>query len=181
MNDFWQQHKERLRGYVARQVRERDAIDDILQEVYLKAHLSLHRLKSKGKITSWLYRITANAIADHYRTQSPTSELPADLAAPEGERNYGAELADCLRPLIATLPETYRTALLLSELEELPQKEVAVRLGLSLSGAKSRIQRGRERLRAQLLACCDIECERGRIVGYSPRDGNARFCDKPCD
>jgi RNA polymerase sigma-70 factor (ECF subfamily) len=52
----------------------------------------------------------------------------------------------------------------------LPQKEVADRLGLSLSGAKSRVQRGREKLRQNLSECCDIETGKNGIVGFELRD-----------
>lgn len=175
--DFWQEHKTRLRGYIAKRVRESDAVDDILQDVFLKAHASLHTVKSHGSLTAWLYRIAANAIVDHYRSQKPWDELDDQLAAPRAERNYAAELATCLQPLISDLPETYRSALVLSELEGLPQKEVANRLGISLSGAKSRVQRGRDKLRQRLLDCCDIEIARSGIVGYEPRD---KKCDGSC-
>ncbi|WP_197490429.1 RNA polymerase sigma factor SigZ [Halothiobacillus diazotrophicus] len=174
MPDFWQEHKARLRGYIAKRVRERDEVDDILQDVFLRAHTSLHTVKSHGSIAAWLFRVAANAIADHYRSQKPWDVLPDELAAPEPERDYVAELASCLQPLIADLPETYQSALVLSELEGLPQKEVANRLGISLSGAKSRVQRGREKLRRRLLDCCDIETGRNGIIGYDPRDKN---CD----
>ena len=172
----WQEHKSRLRSYIAKQVREHDAVDDILQEVFLKAHTSLHTLKSPGSITAWLYRIAANAIADHYRSRPSWHTLPEELATPEPTRDYAAELAACLQPLIHALPEIYRAALVLSELEGLPQKEVANRLGLSLSGAKSRVQRGREKLRQRLLDCCDIETGRGGILGYEPRGKNRGGC-----
>jgi len=174
--DFWQEHKTRLRSYIAKRVRERDAVDDILQEIFLKAHTSLHTLKSPGRITAWLYRITANAITDHYRSHPSWLTLPDELAAPEAERDYAAELAACLQPLIHDLPEIYQTALVLSELEGLPQKEVANRLGISLSGAKSRVQRGREMLRRRLLDCCDIETGKGGILGYEPRNKNRDGC-----
>jgi RNA polymerase sigma factor (sigma-70 family) len=111
----------------------------------------------------------ANAIVDHYRSQKPWEELPVDIAAPESKRDYVAELATCLQPLIAEMPETYRTALVLSEIEGLPQREVADRLNISLSGAKSRVQRGREKLRQHLLDCCEIETGRAGITGYEPR------------
>ena len=170
--DFWQEHKTRLRSYIAKRVRERDAVDDILQEIFLKAHTSLHTLKSPGSLTAWLYRLAANAIIDHYRARPSWLTLPKELTAPEPERDYTAELAACLQPLIHNLPEIYQAALVLSELEDLPQKEVAKRLGLSLSGAKSRVQRGREMLRRRLLDCCDIEPGRGGILGYEPRNKN---------
>ena len=177
MVDFWQEYKTRLRGYIAKRVRESEAVDDILQNVFLKAHTSLPTIKSHGSIAAWLFRIAANAIADHYRSQKLWVELPEELAAPEPECNYVAELAACLQPLIADLPETYRSALVLSDLEGLSQKEVANRLGISLSGTKSRIQRGREKLRQRLLECCDIETGRGGIIGYEPRGKN---CDGGC-
>ena len=170
MTDFWQEHKTRLRDYIAHRVRERAAVDDVLQEVFIKASVSLHTVKSHGSISAWLYRVAANAIADHYRVQKPWEERPDDLAAPEPEPDYIAELASCLQPLIADLPQSYRVALVLSEIEGLTQQEVAKRLDLSLSGAKSRVQRGREKLRQRLLACCDIETGRDGIVGYAPRD-----------
>jgi RNA polymerase sigma-70 factor (ECF subfamily) len=173
MTNLWKEHHSRLRSYVAKRVREREAVDDILQEVFLKVNAGLHTVKYQDAISAWLYRVAANSIADHYRSHKPWEELPGDdeLTASEPERDYVAELATCLHPLIAELPETYRSALLLSEIEGLPQKEVAHRLGISLSGAKSRVQRGREKLRQRLLDCCHIETGRSGITGYEQRDG----------
>ena len=172
MTRFWQEHRARLRGYIAKRVRESDAVDDILQEVFLKVNAGLHTVKSQGSIAAWLYRIAANTIADHYRAQQNWDELPEEVAAPEPERDYIAELAICIQPLIAELPEHYRTALILAEIEGLPQREVAGQLKISLSGAKSRVQRGREKLRQRLLGCCDVEIGRDGIIGYEPRSRN---------
>lgn len=170
MTDIWQEHQSRLRAFIAKRVRESDVVDDILQTVFLKAYTHLHTVRSHGSVTAWLYRIAANAITDQYRSRRHWEELPDDLAAPRPERDYVAELATCMQPFIDDLPENYRTALVLSDLEGLPLKEVAGRLGLSLSGAKSRVQRGREKLRQRFLACCDIQTGRGGIVGYERRD-----------
>ncbi|MHB1729949.1 MAG: RNA polymerase sigma factor SigZ [Leptospirillum sp.] len=178
MVDFWQEHKDRLRSYIAKRVRESDAVDDILQDVAFKAYINIHTVKSGTSITSWLYRIAANAIVDHYRSRKQWDELPDELAAPESERDYGAELVTCFQPLIAELPEIYQSALVLSELEGLPLKEVANRLDISLSGAKSRVQRGRDKLRQRFLDCCDIETGRRGITGFEPRDKNRKCtCD----
>lgn len=168
--DLWQAHKERLHDYIAKRVRDRHIADDILQDVFLKAHANLHRVSSSGSVSAWLFRITANAIADYYRTHMPPEELPEDFPAPERERDYVAELASCLQPMIDGLPEIYRTALTLSEIEGITQREVASRLGISVSGVKSRVQRGREKLRERLLQCCAIEAGRTGIIGYEVRD-----------
>jgi len=170
MPNFWIEHKSRLRSYVAKRVQEHGAVDDILQDVFLKAYASLHTVKSPGSLAAWLYRIAANSITDYYRGQKPSEEISDEFAAPEPEPDYIAELASCLQPLIADLPEIYRLPLVLSEIEGLTQQEVATRLGLSLSGAKSRVQRGREKLRQLLFKCCDIETGRSGIVGYEVRD-----------
>ncbi|MCK9363926.1 MAG: RNA polymerase sigma factor SigZ [Syntrophales bacterium] len=176
MPDFWNEHKIRLHGYIAKRVRNREVAEDILQDVFLKVHLKIHKVKAPGSLTAWLYRIAANAVADYYRGQNPAEELPASLAALEPEPDYISELAACLEPLIADLPETYRLPLVLSEIDGLTQKEVAVQLGLSLSGAKSRVQRGREKLRQRLLECCAIEVGRNGIIGYEVRN-KQRGCD----
>ncbi len=174
--DLWRQHRKGLRGYIARRVQDTAAVDDILQLVFLKAHEKLHTVQSKDSIPGWLYRIAANVIADHYRGQKHDEELPEEIAAPEPERDYAGELAECLSPFIAALPEKYGVAIVLAEIDGLPQKEVALRLGISLSGAKSRIQRGREKLRELLQDCCEIETGRTGIVGYELR-GNNCSCD----
>lgn len=177
ITDLWQEHKARLRAYISRRVSNSHDVDDILQEVFLKAHVNLHAVKSHGSISGWLYRIAYNSIVDHYRSQRPLETLPDKLAAVEVERDQIAELATCLQPLIANLPDIYRVALVLSEIEGRPQKEVADLLGISLSGAKSRVQRGREKLRQRLLECCDIETGQGGVVGYEPR---GKKCDHGC-
>lgn len=174
--DLWQEHKDRLHGFITKRVRDRYVADDVLQDVFLKAHAGLHTVTSPGSVSAWLYRIAANAIADYYRTHKAADELPDDLSTPERERNYIAELASCLQPMIAGLPDTYRTALTLSEIDGITQREVADRLGISVSGAKSRVQRGREKLRERLSQCCEIETGRDGIVGYEILDKSCA-CD----
>lgn len=170
MLDSWQEHKARLRNFIAKRVREHGAIEDILQDVFLKAHLGFHTVRSPGSITAWLYRIAVNRITDHYREQRPSDEISDELATPEPEPDYVGELASCLPPMIADLPEAYRIPLVLSEIDGLTQKEVAAQLGLSVSGAKSRVQRGRAKLRQRLLECCEIETGNGGVVGYEIRN-----------
>jgi RNA polymerase sigma-70 factor (ECF subfamily) len=71
--------------------------------------------------------------------------------------------------MVTALPGPYREALLLTEYAGLTQQELAVRAGISLSGAKSRVQRGRERLKQLLLDCCHVELDRrGGIIDYRP-------------
>ncbi len=176
--DLWQEHKTRLHKYIARRVPDHHVADDILQEVFLKVHQGLANIREPGSVAAWLYRLASNAIADYYRSHRPAEELPENLAAPKKNRDYTAELASCLQPFIDDLPEKYRTALVLSEIEGITQKEVANRLGLSISGAKSRVQRGREKLRGLLSECCEIEVGHNGIIGYEVRSGTRKA---PCN
>lgn len=173
----WKNHKAQLRSYVIKRIDDIDAVDDILQDVYIKASSNLHQLKSKGSLKGWLYRIAHNTIMDFYRSRQPYEALPDDLIAEEQDSGKQArdELAQCLRPLIDELPEKYGTPLRLAELEGISQQAIAEKLGLSLSGAKSRVQRGRVKFREQMMACCDFEMDEGRISDFTPKDPNKRI------
>ncbi|RKF18697.1 RNA polymerase sigma factor SigZ [Alginatibacterium sediminis] len=172
----WQNHKEQLGAYVRTRIDDVDAVDDILQDVYIKASSNLHQLKSRGSLKAWLYRIAHNTIMDFYRTRQPFDELPEDLVAEESDtgRQAREELAQCLGPLIDELSEKYATPLRLAELEGVSQQDIADQLGLSLSGAKSRVQRGRVKFREQMMACCDFEIGREGITDYLPKKSNTQ-------
>ncbi len=91
------------------------------------------------------------------------------------------ELAGCLRPMIERLSGEYRQAVVLVDLEGLTHQEAAAQLGLSLSGMKSRVQRGRRQLKEMLEACCTIELDRRRgVVDYDLRNQQDSSCrDRP--
>lgn len=168
----WENHKKQLKRYIDRQIDKPDIVEDILQEVYIKASINLQQLKVKGSLRSWLYRITRNTIMDYYRKHTTFEELPDEIA-PEIkdpiEENHKA-LSSCIKPLLQELPDKYRIPLELSELESMSQKDIAIKLGLSLSGAKSRVQRGRSKLRDIMLACCDFEIAKGGVTDFTPRN-----------
>lgn len=175
--DLWSEFSGRLRGFIAKRVRAEGDIEDILQEVFAKIHAGLRDLQEDERIEAWLFQIARRAIADHYRTRSGPRhvvELPAELAEEESESDLTAEVASWLRPMMEILPEEDREAIRLADLEALPQKDLAARLGLSVTGAKSRVQRARKRLRAALLECCHLEMDRrGNAIDYRPKGGGS--------
>ncbi|MGY0219571.1 RNA polymerase sigma factor SigZ [Endozoicomonadaceae bacterium StTr2] len=178
MQSHWLEHKTRLKQYISSKVNDPETANDLLQDVYLKAHTRIHQLRSEDRISAWLHRIAYNVIMDYFRSQRLVDQLPEDLEMPFSDTAELAhqELAQCLEPLMAELPEKYRQPLQLAELEGLAQQQVAVQLGLSLSGAKSRIQRGRKLLRERFTACCDIETGRGGVLDYTPKTDNCKTC-----
>jgi RNA polymerase sigma-70 factor (ECF subfamily) len=172
-NDTWRSRRADLRRFVSKRVSDHHEAEDIVQDVLVRAHESLHSLESTDRLSAWLARIAANRIIDHYRSRRPTEELPKDLVAAQPEEDPVVTLAPCLPAMVERLPETYRDAVRLSELEGVPQREVARRLGISLSGAKSRVQRGRTLLRELVEACCRVFMTGTTIVGFERIAGNA--------
>ncbi len=163
-NDF----HTKLKSFTMRHVPDADTADDILQDVYLKIHAHVGELRDTQRLESWIYQITRNAIADYHRGEKPEVELPETLRAPADEQpDTIAELAGSIGEMLRCLPAKYREALELSELQGLSQAEVARRLKISLSGAKSRVQRAREKMKEAFLECCHFEINRyGRIIAY---------------
>ncbi|TPE43723.1 RNA polymerase sigma factor SigZ [Pontibacter mangrovi] len=153
-------YEAQLRGFVLKRVQDRETADDILQQLYLKLYKNCEQLQGVHNLKAWLFQITRNTVHDFFRERSRRQPLAeaADIYEPEEltERNR-QEVEALVEPLINLLPSAYAEALRLSELEGLSQKEIAERLGISYSGAKSRVQRGREKLKELFLACCHLE------------------------
>lgn len=168
--DVWQTYRAELVRFVTHRVRNPHTAEDVVQDVLLRAYSQRHRLRDASKLRSWLYQIARNAIIDFGRTHRSTEELPDTLPVEPPALNdeaVEAELAQCLRPLVDLLPEHYREAVALAELEGHTQRDVADALNLSVSGAKSRVQRGRKLLAERLIACCSVAFDtRGRVMDY---------------
>lgn len=168
----WERFNEQLHSFISKRVAVRDDSEDILQDVFVRIHAKLHTLRNAERLAPWLYKITKNAITDHYRERRRLAQLAEgfDIESVIVEPDAEARLAACLRSMVTEfLPEAYAQALVMSDLEGLTQQEVARRAGLSLSGAKSRVQRARRMLKDLLLECCYFEFDRrGRIIDYSP-------------
>jgi RNA polymerase sigma-70 factor (ECF subfamily) len=168
---IWNEFAARLGQFIAARVADPATAEDILHEVFLKIQNRLDQLQDPAKLQGWLYLMARNAIIDHYRTRKETTAVPESLPAePLAHDPEVEDLKAAFRRMIDTLPEPYREAVVLTEFEGLTQKQLAQRLGLSHSGAKSRVQRGREQLKQMLLAQCEFEFDRlGRIIDCKPR------------
>lgn len=174
-----------LRAYIARRV-DAAYVDDIVGEILLRVATHYEQFNQAGNPLAWLHTVANNLLADHYRRQaaeaSALQRLHQEATEEEEEVTTDSyqELAPCLLPMIEALPDTYREALLQTDIRGLTQAESAASQGLSVSGMKSRVQRGRDKLKAALLRCCEVELNRqGRIVGYTPRERRSP-CDKSC-
>jgi RNA polymerase sigma-70 factor (ECF subfamily) len=194
VENIWNEFNDKLRGFISKRVENDMAAEDILQEVFLKIHAKVGDLRDVSKMQSWIYAITRNAITDYYRSRKIYSRHQQELngqffdTLPEIEASTAEDaaqrIAGSLKGMIGLLPEKYSEALLLTVYHGMSQVELAKKLGISLSGAKSRVQRGRQLLKEMLEKCCHFELDRrGMIMDYHrascsccSQDGGAEAC-----
>lgn len=160
-----------LMGFIRRRVADDQAVEDILHDVFFKIHTRIEGLREQDKVETWIYQITRNAIVDYYRKPNHSANLPETVPALEtGEEDDAVQrISPGLKAMINRMPPHYRDALLLTDYEGLTQRELAARLNISLSGAKSRVQRARQLLKDMLMNCCHFEFDMyGTILDYHP-------------
>lgn len=176
---IWEEFSSTLRSFISLRVSNPSQIEDILQDVFVKIHSNIEFLKENTKIRSWVFQITRNTIIDYYRKQKikleDIDEIPIEDEVAINNINNIIELelahkvAAGLKEMIDNLPEKYSQALYLVEFQGLTQQELAKKLGISVSGAKSRVQRGRQLLKDSLMKCCHFELDRyGTIIDIYP-------------
>jgi RNA polymerase sigma-70 factor, ECF subfamily len=184
--DIWYQFNQHLLKFIHKRVKNEFDAEDILQDVFRKIHDSIQHLSDESKIQSWVYRITRNAITDYYRVNAKRNgnetfiHYELDIPEEPGQiENLNQVVSGWLRCMIEDLDEKYREAILLTEFENVTQKELANRLGISVSGAKSRVQSGREKIKEMLLACCHIERDGlGNVIDFQRKSAscNCNLC-----
>jgi RNA polymerase sigma-70 factor, ECF subfamily len=187
----WEELYTNLRGFVGRRVKNPADVDDLVQRVLLHIHRGLGSLRHGDRLHAWVYRTARNVIADHYRSpvhrrESLTGDaddvnaaVSADLLTADLHDDEAAlrDLAACLHPLMRQLAPAHLEALTLTELHGLNQADAARRTGVSVSGMKSRVQRGRQQLRSILDECCRIQLDRrGGVVAFEPRHPSSCAC-----
>lgn len=162
-----------VRRFVSRRV-PADVVDDLSQEIFLRMKKHAGELRDETRLVPWMFRIARSVVTDHLRRRREHASLDAidEPSVDEPESNFNAQLSSAFRWFLASMPPEYREALELTEIEGLTQRALAERTGLSLSGAKSRVQRARQMFEQIVRACCDLETDRrGNVVACAPRDG----------
>jgi RNA polymerase sigma-70 factor (ECF subfamily) len=173
----WKTLQRELRGFILKRVKDKAIADDLVQDVFLKVHGSIDKLKNTEKLTAWIYQITRNTVNDHFRKKS--KHIVVDEIDWKSDSNDLNEcVASCLRDLVHTLPEKYKEAFQLAELEDLSQLELSQRLGISYSGAKSRVQRARTMLKQKMDELLVVKTDSyGNVIVCEDRNP---FCCEGC-
>jgi RNA polymerase sigma-70 factor (ECF subfamily) len=182
-HNVWDEFSEQIRNYLLKKVKQKDDADDLLQDIFIKIHGNIEQLNDEKKLAPWIYQIVRNSLTDYYRkNRLETSELDEEsTASANGETAddiYSACVSGCLKVFIDRLPEKYREPLILSDIKELKQKDIAREMNLSYSGLKSRVQRGREMIKEMFVECtCYKHDPDGQIVPGSFDSENCEICN----
>lgn len=178
---MWKKFSDQVRNFIRSRVSNKQEAEDVLQDIFIRIHKGIDGLKHEDRVQSWVFGIARRALADYYRQKGRDKETPAgteitmdsdedtvlDLNDFEGVHGVHEEVLSWLIPMIDELPEKYGKPLKMADVDGKTQQEVADHLGLSLSGAKSRVQRARQKLGEVLAACCEVQFgEEGRAVAY---------------
>jgi RNA polymerase sigma-70 factor (ECF subfamily) len=176
--------RQSLLKYIKGKVRSNNDAEDILQDVFLKVQKNKANIKNVKNIESWIFVITRNSIIDYYKKKRMDSRL-INLVTQKEEThnvsknsvNLNKEISKCIKNMVYSLPEIYKEAIVEVEYKDHSQVELASMLNISLSGAKSRVQRGREKVKNILLQCCQIETDYyGNVVNFTHKTNKCKFC-----
>ncbi len=178
--------------YLTRLVGELES-EDAAQETFVKIDRSLEGFRGESSLSTWIYRIATNTAMDHLRKPSSKRsmqstedrDLPGDEDAGSADDRplldtllIRKDMNECIRGIVDSLPENYRTVLVLSEFEGLTNAEIAEVLGTSLDTVKIRLHRARTRLRKELQAKCNFYHDDRNELACDRKTAALRFIKK---
>lgn len=165
-----------LLRYLGRHVGESVLAEDLLQETLIRIARGLPNFAGRSSVKTWAFSIATRVVADHFRQPAHRvhiADVDESAELSDADRSVDDqlvvdEMSACVRQVIDSLPEDYRAALVLHDLEGLTAAQIAEVCGCSVPTAKIRIHRARLRLRDALQKECDFY-----------RDGDSVFrCDR---
>jgi RNA polymerase sigma-70 factor, ECF subfamily len=183
---IYKQFHSELLAYVKSKLRSREDAEDILQNVFIRIAANVDKLEEDQKLKSWIFTITRNAIIDYYRARASRKKLVVNEELneeiPESEDSDATKgLDQCMTSMISLLPEEYRNIIIESEINGVKQKDLADQYGMAYPSLRSKVQRGRERLKQLFYNCCHIETNTlGNVIDAQGKTDCAGPC-APCE
>lgn len=170
LDTAWRHYAPELRAWMRHRLSTPQDVDDMMQDLFIKALSQGGKFCNIANARAWLYEVARNAIADRMKVKRDMVELPDDLAAQGEDAAVVDLLTACLPRVLSELDVADRQALVWCDIEGLPQAAYAQKAGLSLSAAKSRLQRARQRLRERMSSVCQVKLDdRGHVDDFVPR------------
>jgi len=147
--ELYEENFARVYAFIARRVLNRQEAQDLTSDVFQRALGNLHRFEWRGvPFVGWLYRMAANAIADHYRQKS--RELPWEQPEITSDEMEQAERRASLSRCVDRLPQEQRRVIVMRFMEERSIREIAGELGKSEGAIKQLQWRAMQKLRAEM-------------------------------
>ena len=172
----FKQYREPLLSHIRSIVKSPTEAEDVLEEVFVRAHQSIEQLRTDAALSTWLFRIATHVSVDHLRKRgrqplvvdeiepdelTALDEPPPSMQVLVEQREMGA----CIQRYILNLPSDHRTVILLHDLQGYTVAEIAATLGITLANVKMRLHRARASLRTALEVGCALSCDcRGVLV-----------------
>jgi len=182
--EIYTEFQKSLLAYIRSKIRSKEDAEDILQNIFIKIAGSVNQLSDQEKLRNWVFAITRNAIIDYYQANankknSMLDEGHLENTIDEENEDTTKGLDRCIHSMINQLPNEYKEIIVEVELKGAKQKDLSVKYQMPYSSMKSRVQRGRERLKQLFYNCCHIETDRlGNVLEAHARKSSS--CETPC-
>lgn len=175
-----------LTRYLRRYVGDKSVADDLMQETLVRISRGLSSFENRSNVKTWAFAIATRVAVDYYRQpehrlkivdvldMADSEELAVDESAID-QRLAAGEMDICIREVVASLPEDYRAALVLHDLEEMTARQVAEICGIPISTVKIRVHRARKRLREALKTQCEFYRDDNSVFRCYRKPGGASF------
>ncbi len=170
LTHHWQHVAQPIRRFLQARLADHDAVEDLLQDIFLTAYLKHDQVQDSARSDAWLWQIARRKLIDRYRSRRETITLDETFAA-ESEQKPPilAGFDRCVQQMLARLPAQDHLVLQRTAFEGISQQALSIELGLSFSGTKSRVQRARQKLRALFEQCCTVERDpAGHVLDCRP-------------
>ncbi|MGF1777254.1 RNA polymerase sigma factor SigZ [Vibrio nomapromontoriensis] len=179
IEEIWAEYQASLKRFLWTKLSDPEDVEDVLQEVLIKTHQNLEKLESPDSVKAWLFQIANRAVIDLYRRNGRSAALEGDsLWFEQDEEDAKTQLAQCMQPLIDSLPAASAALLTAVDLNGQSQKQLAQEMGISYSTLKSRIQKGRSDLRHTLEQCCQLSFDvNDNLMDFQPRKKGCGKCE----
>lgn len=175
--EVWKNYADDVKRLIMSKVKDTQITDDLVQEVFIKAHTKLETVHDERNIKSWLLSVSRNIVLDYFRKGNKEVSLQQEETI-ESEESYQHSEKDCLPGIIKKLPKKYRDPLFLADIKGMKQATIATQLNLPLATVKSQIQRGRKLIVQGYMDCCDYKLnDKGFLVGEVKEKTQCKVCN----
>ncbi|GER60241.1 sigma-70 family RNA polymerase sigma factor [Patiriisocius marinus] len=163
--NIWEKYNEELYFFILRKTNDKNIANDVFQNTFFKIHKNITHLKSDDKTKPWVFQIARNEIANYYNNESIYVEKFDNKTIVQAEK---VEEFCCFETFINELPKNYKQVIELVYIDGIKQKDVAIKLEISLDNVKARIRKAKDVLKVKFNECCNYQFnKKGTLIGES--------------